>query len=196
MSKKSTRRDERAIMEAEIASIIATNQIQPCGNWYSGLIDMVIALAIPIGFAGICLKLTPAFSTFSFFLYTFLILLTAYTVREVIYHAKHRCELIKVITGLPDKDNNRAFAEVAESFGFRIYDYSKYRTQDASKLKMVAYSGGGAKTPTHEVTALFSRDTIYLHVQSTLNGNENILFNRNKHIIKKFTEALSRQSTH
>nr|GFC03535.1 hypothetical protein [Tanacetum cinerariifolium] len=57
---------------------------------------------------------------------------------------------------------------VTEELGYRVYDYNKYRTRDASKLKMAASKAGGYRIPNKEITALFSQNAIYIHAQTVL----------------------------
>jgi hypothetical protein len=192
MSKQPDRRQELANIESEVAAAIANGHFQPSGNWFMSLFAACFMIGLPIGFVWACLDFSLEVNAFNIGLCFVTSLLIFYTIKRIVNHARHRHELIKVFTNLSDKDNNRLFADAAEELGYRIYDYNKHRTRDASKLKMAASKSDGYRIPNKEITALFSQGTIYLHAQTVLGGDENILLNHNKQMIKELVEILNK----
>jgi hypothetical protein len=193
MSKQSDRRQELARTEAEVAAAIISGHFQPSGNWFMSLFAVCVMTGIPIGFTLACLDFSLEINAFNICLCFATSLLVLYAVKRIVTHARHRCDLIKIFTSLPDKENNRLFADAAEELGYRVYDYNKYRTRDASKAKMTASKSRGYRTPTKEITALFGQDAIYLHAQTVLGGDENILFNRNKQMAEELADKINKQ---
>ena len=193
MSKQSDRQQELARTEAEAAAAIMSGHFQPSGNWFMSLFAVCVMIGLPIGFTWACLDFSFEINIFNVCLCFITGIVITYTVKRIINHARHRCDLIKIFTNLSDKDNNRLFTDVAKELGYSVYDYNKHRTRDASKVKMAASKAGGYRIPNKEITALFSQGAIYLHAQTVIGGDENILFNQNKQLIEELAERLNQQ---
>jgi hypothetical protein len=193
MSKQSDRQQELARTEAEVAAAITSGHFQPSGNWFMSLFALCVMIGIPTGFTWACLDFSFEINSFNICLCLATSLLVLYAVKRTINHARHWYDLIKISTILSDKENNRLFADAAEELGYSVYDYSKYRIRDASKVKMAASKSKGYRIPTKEITALFGQGAIYLHAQTILGGDENILFNRNKQMAEELADRINKQ---
>jgi hypothetical protein len=193
MSQQSDRRQELARTEAEVAAAIKSGHFQPSGNWFMSLFAVCVMIGLPIGFTWACLDFSLEINTFNVCLCLITCIVIIYAVKRITNHARHRGNLVKISTNLSDKENNRLFADAAEELGYSVYDYNKYRTRDASKVKMAASKFGGYRIPNKNITALFSQGEIYLHAQTVLGGDENILFNQNKQMLKELAEKLNKQ---